>query len=65
MELYDLQDDPVELINVSDRHPEVIERFRERMDAYLSEADETDIELPAVEESDEVKRRLEHLGYVD
>lgn len=65
VELYDLHDDPEELTDVSDDNPKVVDRFRERMAAYLDEADATDVGLPEVEESDEVKQRLEDLGYVD
>jgi len=65
VELYDLHADSGELTDVSDDNPDVADRFRGRMEAYLDEADATDISLPEVEESDEVKQRLEDLGYVD
>jgi hypothetical protein len=53
------------LQDVSGRHEDIVARFRERMEAYLSKADATDVELPKVQESEEVKQRLEDLGYVD
>jgi len=65
VELYDPSEDPGELQDVSDQHEDVVARFRERMDTYLEEADTTDVTLPDIEESDEVKQRLEDLGYVD
>jgi arylsulfatase A-like enzyme len=63
VELYDLQEDPKELNDVSDDHPEVVAEFKERMEAYLDEAEATDIDLPAVTKDEEVKDRLEALGY--
>jgi len=64
-ELYDLDADPDETDDVSDDNPAVVDRFVDRIEAHLDEADETDADLPSVEENDEVKQRLEDLGYVD
>jgi arylsulfatase A-like enzyme len=64
-ELYDLQQDPDENIDVSDNNPEIVTQFKRVLQDYLDEARATDAELPDVEESEEVKERLEKLGYVD
>jgi arylsulfatase A-like enzyme len=65
VEVYDLSKDPEELDDVSDDYDDVVSGFRDRMEAYLDEADATDVSLPEVEESKEVKQRLEDLGYMD
>lgn len=65
VELYDLESDPGESRNVSEENPAVVERFRGLLEDHVAEARETDTDLPDVEESDEVKQRLEDLGYVD
>lgn len=65
VELYGLESDPGESRNVSEENPAVVERFRGLLEDHVAEARETDTELPDVEESDEVKQRLEDLGYVD
>lgn len=63
VELYNLNEDPDELTDVSVDNPEVVAEFKERMRAYLDEADTTDIALPEVETSDQVEQRLRDLGY--
>lgn len=65
VELYNLVEDPEELHNVNDQHGDIVDHFQGRMETYLEEADATDVDLPEVEESDEVKQRLEDLGYMD
>lgn len=65
VELYHLRDDPDEQHDVSSNNPQVVERFRNLLKDHVAEARATDTDLPEVEESDEVKQRLEDLGYVD
>jgi hypothetical protein len=65
VELYDLQSDPDESHDVNNEHPAVVDKFRDRMEAYLDEAEATDIDLPSHTRSEEVKQRLENLGYVE
>ena len=65
IELYDLNSDPDERNDVSDDYPDIVDQFINEMKTYLSDADETDTDLPSVEESDEMKQRLEDLGYLD
>ncbi|SFS06551.1 Arylsulfatase A [Halomicrobium zhouii] len=65
VELYHLVDDPGETVDVSGENHEVVERFRNLLEDHIAEARATDTDLPDVEESDEVKQRLEDLGYVD
>lgn len=65
VELYDLMNDPGETKNVVGDNPDVVEELKGYLESYLEEAEATDTELPSVEESDEVKQRLEELGYVD
>lgn len=65
VELYDLRGDPEEVDDVSESNPEVVSRFRERMEAYLSTAESNDVSLPDVDDSADVEQRLRDLGYVD
>jgi arylsulfatase A-like enzyme len=65
VELYDLQNDPDELDDVSASNPEVVSRFRTLMEEHLETADRTDAALPDVEESDEAQQRLRDLGYME
>jgi arylsulfatase A-like enzyme len=64
-ELYDLTTDPAESTNVRDEYPDVAAQLRERLEEHIAAAEATDTELPEVSESEEVKQRLEDLGYVD
>lgn len=63
VELYDLQQDPDELNDVSRDHPDVVAEFQEKMEAYLEAAEGTEIDLPDIETSTEVEQRLRDLGY--
>jgi arylsulfatase A-like enzyme len=65
VELYDLGDDPEETTDVSDSHPEVVDRLRGKLREYRETARDTETELPEVEESAAVKRRLRDLGYTE
>jgi arylsulfatase A-like enzyme len=63
VELYDLQEDPDELNDVSIDHPDIVTEFREQMETYLEAAEGTDIDLPDIETNTEVEQRLRDLGY--
>ncbi|SDE80932.1 sulfatase [Halorientalis regularis] len=65
VELYHLTEDPGEEHDVSAESPEIVEQFRALLEDHAAEARATDTDLPEVEESDEVKQRLEDLGYVE
>jgi arylsulfatase A-like enzyme len=65
VELYDLATDPRETEDMSDDHPKVVEEFVALLEDHIAEARATDTELPEVEQSEDVKQRLEDLGYVD
>jgi arylsulfatase A-like enzyme len=65
VELYDLGDDPEETTDVSDSHPEVVDRLRGELREYRETARDTETELPEVEEAEAVKRRLRDLGYTE
>lgn len=65
VELYNLKLDPEELEDMSADNPELVEEFRDVMEDYLQQAEESDIELPEFEDSTEVKQRLKDLGYVE
>lgn len=65
VELYDLTEDPEETVDVSDDHPDVVAGFREQMEAYLADAESSDVSLPEIDDSSEVQQRLRDLGYVD
>ena len=63
-ELYDLQSDPAELVNIYSERPEVARILSERLDRWSqsSESGNPD-ELPAF--SEEQRKMLERLGYVE
>lgn len=63
VELYNLERDPEETTDVSKQHPEVVGDFRKRLEAHLTEADQTDVELSDVTISSATKQRLRNLGY--
>jgi len=65
VELYDLDDDPEETTDVSDSHPQVVDRLRGELREYRETARDTETELPEVEESEAAKRRLRDLGYTE
>jgi arylsulfatase A-like enzyme len=65
VELYHLPNDPCEQHDVSSDNLQVVERFKNLLKDHAAEAYTTDTELPEVEETGEVKQRLEDLGYVD
>lgn len=65
VELYDLAEDPGELADVSESNPEVVAELREQLDAHLDAVDESAVETPEVEQSEEVKTRLRELGYME
>lgn len=65
VELYDLSADAGETKDVSDNNPEVVDQFVALLEDHVAQARATDAELPDVERSEEVKQRLEDLGYVD
>lgn len=64
-ELYHLASDPGEREECSAEHPETATDLKERLETYERKVRETDTDTPDPERSDEVKRRLEDLGYVD
>lgn len=64
-ELYDLTADPREQADLSDERPDIVEQFTERLKAYRKQVEETSRDAPEVTESENVKQRLEDLGYVD
>ena len=63
--LYDLSSHTAEIDNVVDRHPEVANRFRERLTRRLDtiEATSEGIHTPDVEDEHGVSERLRSLGY--
>lgn len=63
VELYDLNEDPDELQDVSQQKPEVVDRLRGHIEDNLAEARATELDLPEIEHSETVKQRLQDLGY--
>jgi arylsulfatase A-like enzyme len=63
-ELYDLNADPEELVDVSDSYPAVVDEMRSRVAARVSEISTVTARGGAAESS-EVHERLEQLGYVE
>ena len=64
-QLFDLAADPHELENVIDRHPEVTARMRARIEELLAELAHSAVDLAGDGLSDERRRELESLGYVE
>ena len=62
-QLYELRKDPGELHNLVDEEPELVAGFRKLLDD-LSDGDLRSIEAPDALD-DELRKRLESLGYVD
>lgn len=63
VELYDLDNDPREKCDVSDENPKRVRELEEHIDAYLEAAEKTNVDLPTVEENNDVQQRLQDLGY--
>ncbi|WP_267163511.1 sulfatase [Halovenus salina] len=64
VELYNIQNDPGEQINVVDQHPEVVEEIEATLEQYSELGTADSDELTAGEFSGEVQDRLEQLGYL-
>lgn len=65
-ELYDLEADPAEqqnLIKEGSVDPEVLDEYRERIDQYEQDIDSTSVRMETVGMDEEVKERLQRLGY--
>lgn len=64
-ELYDLTSDPEEKDNIISTEHEIAERFESILSEHLSEIRKKSkgIDIPEIEESREIKKRLEMLGY--
>lgn len=62
-ELYDLERDPGEREDVVDDEPEVVERIEDAIDAHQAEIDATQQDLGTIEVDEEIRERLEMLGY--
>ena len=62
-ELYDLQNDPLEEVNVADENPEKVEELRSALGAWLRTARRTSFQ--PVELSDEEREKLLALGYLE
>jgi arylsulfatase A-like enzyme len=65
VELFDLENDPEELTDVSESNPETVGRFHEIVEEYLEKCDRTDVELQDVDHSMEAEERLRDLGYLE
>lgn len=65
VKLFDLDADPSEERDVSDKHPDRVAELAGHIEAYLDDAEATEVDLPTVAEGEEVKQRLRDLGYVD
>jgi arylsulfatase A-like enzyme len=64
-ELYDLSNDPGELVNLLDRRKEVANDMERRLMAWLSSFEHASVEEGATELDREVRQRLKALGYID
>jgi arylsulfatase A-like enzyme len=63
--LYDLTEDPGELTDVADDHPETLERFKGLLQDRFDRIESTSegIEIPDIDEHEGVEERLQALGY--
>ncbi|MFC6864697.1 sulfatase [Halomicroarcula sp. GCM10025817] len=63
--LYDLGVDPSENRNVAADNPEIVDRFRDRLQARLDSIEETSssVQIPDLEDGEGVSERLRALGY--
>lgn len=62
-ELFDLRRDPAERHDVSERHPEMVRRLEQRMQALRVELDDLDEAVPEGLDPD-LRKELEALGYL-
>ena len=66
-ELFDHEKDPLDLVNLADEHPDIVERLTKEIDRWQRQAEsaqlQSDEELGATLSADELKR-LRSLGYV-
>ena len=66
-ELFDHEKDPLNLVNLADEHPDIVERLTKEIDRWQRQAEsaqlQSDEELGATLSADELKR-LRSLGYV-
>ena len=66
-ELFDHRQDPLNLVNLADEHPDIVERLTKEVDRWQRQAEsaqlQSDEELGATLSADELKR-LRSLGYV-
>jgi arylsulfatase A-like enzyme len=67
IELYDLQADPEEAIDVSDDETDIAEKFRRNLSERVDRIRETstDVDVPALDVEAGVEERLRALGYRD
>jgi arylsulfatase A-like enzyme len=65
VELYDLSTDPAEERDVSNSHQDVVSELQDIMETHLVDSEATDVELPEIEEDQNVKQRLRDLGYTE
>jgi arylsulfatase A-like enzyme len=67
LELFDHQKDPLNLENVADEHPEIVERLAARLEAWHQEASAARVEGDgeAAEMSEDELEKLRALGYVN
>jgi arylsulfatase A-like enzyme len=66
-ELFDLQSDPTEQYNLSERYPEQVKQFQMRVDEHLRRAADTQPGNPTLEPEldEEIVSRLRALGYLE
>lgn len=63
-ELYNIEKDPLEEVNIAGEHPEKVEYFRKQLENAVDVSFFGPEELPRDKESEEMMKRLKALGYV-
>ena len=64
-ELYNLQDDPGETMNVVEKQPEAEKQFELLLSNHISNINTEPVSIPKITIEDTVKKRLKMLGYLD
>ncbi len=63
IELYDIDDDPGEINELSESHPDIVQNLESELDGWLASFEQTDQD-GNVDMRTETRDRLEDLGYL-
>ena len=63
-ELYNIKEDPQELVNLAGSRMDVVKELDNRLETFLTETSSSQVPATAVEMDEETKRKLMSLGYI-